>query len=377
MRIDKITVYRVRIPFRFAFSHNLFNRTETRGLVVRITADNGVEGYGEGAPREYVTGETLGSSIEGALLLASRLKACEFDDFDQLKACFASLGDTRTAHLYPSAFCALETAALDLWAKSQGRPVWGLFTERPAAESFVYSAVLPLIRENNLLDLLGLVKNLEIRWVKLKISDKVPGVASLRHVRNILGDSVDIRIDANCAFDTASALAFIDQARRYNISSVEQPVPKHDWKGLKEVADRCGLPVLADESVCTLADARHLVENRVCHGFSVKLSKCGGMLNSLRMLDYAAEQGMICMISCHVGETAILSAAGRALAAVHNGCRHLEGSGSKYLLAEDIVETDISFGSQGLAPILNGPGLGIDVSDVRLARSCEPIDETP
>ena len=75
-RIQTIEILTLRLPFRFSFGHSLAERSSTVNILVRLTLANGIVGYGEGVPRDYVTGET----VDGALEALDRLGiACEED----------------------------------------------------------------------------------------------------------------------------------------------------------------------------------------------------------------------------------------------------------------------------------------------------------
>ncbi|MBW2344335.1 MAG: hypothetical protein JRF53_10065 [Deltaproteobacteria bacterium] len=363
MRINKISVHRISIPFNWQVSHNLYNGTETEAIVVVAEDESGLAGYGEGTPRIFVTGETLDKAIEAAYSLAGRLAANEFHTFKGLADYLEITGSLALSQQYPSAWCALELAILDLWAKREGQALWRLFTQKPAPDPYVYSAVIPVVPEQSLSQLLNMVKKLRLEFVKLKIADKDSGISTLKLARENLGSDVDLRVDCNGAFSPDEAIAFIEEIQPFGISAIEQPVPKMDISGLRFVSSRSMVPVIADESMCTLEDAKKLIEQKTCKGFSIKLSKCGGLIKCLKLLDIARANGIFCQISCHIGETAILAAAGRHFYALSKQCKYLEGSFSKYLLKEDIVTKDISFGLKGHAPLLTGPGLGIEVDE--------------
>jgi len=368
MRINEITVYRISIPFNWQISHNLYNGTETEAIVVVAEDESGLAGYGEGTPRVFVTGETLDKTIEAAYSLAERLATNEFHTFKGLADYLEITGSLELSQRYPSAWCALELAILDLWAKREGKPLWRLFAQKPAADPYVYSAVIPVVPEQSLSQLLNMVKKLQQEFVKLKIADKDSGISTIKLAREKLGPDVDLRVDCNGAFSPEEALTFIEEVQPFGISTIEQPVQKTDISGLGFISSRSTVPVIADESICTLEDAVQLIEQKTCQGFSLKLSKCGGLIKCLKLLDMARTNGIFCQISCHIGETAILAAAGRHFYALSHQCKYLEGSFSKYLLKEDIVTKDISFGLKGHAPLLTGPGLGIEVDESILKR---------
>ncbi|MBW1797751.1 MAG: hypothetical protein JRJ21_04960, partial [Deltaproteobacteria bacterium] len=192
--------------------------TETEAIVVVAEDESGLAGYGEGTPRVFVTGETLDKTIEAAYSLAEQLAANEFHTFKGLADYLEITGSLELSQRYPSAWCALELAILDLWAKKEGKPLWRLFAQKPAADPYVYSAVIPVVPERSLSQLLNMVKKLQQEFVKLKIADKDSGISSIKLAREILGPNVDLRVDCNGAFSPEEAIAFIEEVQPFGIS---------------------------------------------------------------------------------------------------------------------------------------------------------------
>jgi muconate cycloisomerase len=93
--------------------------------------------------------------------------------------------------------------------------------------------------------------------------------------------------------------------------------------------------------------------------FNIRLSKCGGFLNSLRLATLAQRHGLRYQLGCHPGESGILSAAGRHFAASVRDIAWLEGSYDRHVLATLATEPDITLHYGGWAPALQGPGLGV------------------
>jgi muconate cycloisomerase len=110
------------------------------------------------------------------------------------------------------------------------------------------------------------------------------------------------------------------------------------------------------------------VAEGLCDLFNVRLSKCGGFLASLRLVQYAKLHGLGCQLGCQVGETAILSAAGRHFASSVGGLRYVEGSYDRFLVREALGKKDLTFRRGGWAEALPGGGLGIDIDPSALAR---------
>jgi muconate cycloisomerase len=125
---------------------------------------------------------------------------------------------------------------------------------------------------------------------------------------------------------------------------------------------------MADESLVTLEQARQLIEQGACDYFNIRLSKCGGVTGSLAIAKLAQDAGVKIQVGAQVGETAILSAAGRTFAAHLPALTFAEGSFGTWLLTEDVALEDISFGYAGSAPLLRTRGLSVTVKDDTLER---------
>ena len=157
------------------------------------------------------------------------------------------------------------------------------------------------------------------------------------------------------------------------IAAVEQPLPRGDWRDLKALRARSPIPLMADESLVTLDDARLLLTEEAVDAFNIRVSKCGGLSRSVEIARLAAEAGVAVQVGSQVGETAILSAAGRHLAAGLPDVASVEGSYGTLLLTEDLSLESVRFGHGGRAPLLEGPGLGVQVVEERLRRHSKRV----
>jgi muconate cycloisomerase len=213
------------------------------------------------------------------------------------------------------------------------------------------------------------MSKLSLRAVKLKVGQSPEtDLEVLRAAREIFGSDCSLRVDANCAWDAKTALAQIESFEPFRLDAVEQPLPADDLDGLAWLTARSRVPIVVDESLVSAEDARALAERRACHLFNVRISKCGGLLNSARIRAIGEASGIGSMLGAQVGETALLSAAGRHFATRCEGVRFFEGSYGKLLLEEDIAVQDITVGGEGAAAALEGPGLGVDVDEARLSK---------
>jgi muconate cycloisomerase len=363
MIIEKIFIYNLKIPFSRTITHSLYTRDMTESLIVVMIDDQGRLGMGEGTPREYVTGEALNSSLIAAKRLSKSFLNHQFASFEDLKAQLKRVCDGEAARMNPAACCAVETALLDLWSRVQQRPIYRLFTESAGRDAITYSGVIPYIEKQDVfLKYVGLVKQLHLSSLKIKVADAPRGISQLKTIRRQLGTAIDLRVDANAAFSADEAIQFIRAARSCHLSAIEQPVAKEDLLGLKAVTANSDVPVIADESMYTAKGPHYLIDHNSCHGLNIRLSSCGGFQKAQQIYRHARSKNMMIVLGAHVGETAVLSYAGRHLALMCPSAHFLEGSFSKYVLKEDLVDVDVSFGAKGVAAIPAGPGLGIDVN---------------
>jgi len=125
---------------------------------------------------------------------------------------------------------------------------------------------------------------------------------------------------------------------------------------------------MADESLVTVDQARQLIAENACDLFNIRLSKNGGLAGSLAIAKLAEEAGIKIQVGAQVGETGILSAAGRTFAAHVPALTYIEGSFGTWLLTEDVTFDDLAFGLGGRAPLLKSRGLSVTVKEESLER---------
>ena len=374
--IKSITVYLLKIPFIEAFRHAQYDRTASDAIVVRVRDREGNAGYGEALPRSYVTGETTSGVVAYIRESAGWVFGLELNDPEVISQEVAAYGrsevygqaDPEAGELSNAAFCALELAVLDLAHRRSGTSLAALIP--PQRREIAYSGVVPATDPAAAAALARRFVDAGIRQIKLKVGID-DDVARLAAVRAAIGDDIGIRVDANGAWELDEAISALHALRPFGLESVEQPVshahPDHVAR-LRAVRERTGIPLIADESLNTLAEALRLSEARACDFFNVRISKNGGLLGALAVAKIGEQAGIKIGIGSQVGETAILTAAGRLLAAHFTDLSFAEGSFGTLLLSQDIADQEMRFGLGGLAPALSGSGLGIDVRQDSLER---------
>jgi L-alanine-DL-glutamate epimerase-like enolase superfamily enzyme len=370
MKIDKINIYNTKLPLKVNFPHSLNRSSSVCSTIVEIIAEKGrVRGYGEGTPRSYVTGET---SISVSKSISNFIQQRKFpwvihDPF-QLWSFVDDLPDEK---MHNSAICSLESALLDALGKYQQRHILDYFPKDFYTDTLFYGAALPLTNKTNISLACQLIKEMKIHKLKLKMGkDFDENKMILQTVNSCLENRHDLKVDVNCVWNTDIAVQHLSLFQKYRVKVLEQPVMPGDpqIREISTLVKSSGIVLMADESACTLADVQQLSRNNSYDIVNIRLSKCGGFRKSLKMIDYLRQNGIAFQIGCHLGESGILSAAGRVLNLLCCDALYYDGSYDEFLLRENVTVENVSFGKRGKAHQLNGPGLGISINLENLRR---------
>ena len=378
MQIQNIYIYPVVLPFSADFSHSLRKRSNVNNVVAEVVAENGtIKGYGEGAPRSYVTGESQKSVAKSIYGLTQK------DNFPWELTDVSSIWNFIDRLSYDndhnSAICAIETALLDALGKYQNKYIIEYFPKTFFTDTVYYGATIPLDNKHRILELCRLCKKMKINTLRIKVGkDITQNKEIIEVVSSVFEGDYDLRVDINGVWDYKTALNHIQLFNEYKVNVVEQPMNPND-PGIVEVTKQMkenGIMLMADESACSLSDVKKITREGYCNMINVRLSKCGGFRKSLKIIEYLRANNIQFQVGCHLGESGILSAAGRVLSLLCRDAVYHDGSYDDYLLKENITQENISFGLSGKAGPLIGPGLGVTINLQSLKRLCndsEPV----
>jgi L-Ala-D/L-Glu epimerase / N-acetyl-D-glutamate racemase len=344
MRIEhEIVTVRTRTPFVIARG----GASEWRLVWVRVIDDDGAEGWGEAAPSRFYgeTTETVIAVLERLGAVVARANAWS------LEAIEAEMN--AVIRFNASAKSAVSAALHDLAAKRLGVPLYRMFGLDPDG-SPPSSYTIPITTDDD-----GLRRALEdaAPYPVLKVKLGGPRDAdTIAGVRSAAPDKI-LRVDANAAWEPKHALQMIDVLLDYDVEFVEQPVAAHDLDGLRFVRERSPLPIIADESCLIATDVPRLAG--AVDGINLKLAKCGGLREAMRIIAAARAHDMSVMAGCMV-ETSLGISAAAHLAPLLDYA-DLDGAA---LLANDPFEGAAIANGQITLPAI--PGLGVrrrDASD--------------
>lgn len=379
--VRQLTIWSPTIPLRQKFRHAAAERGQSEPVVVAAELSDRSVGYGETHARPYVTGETnedVHRTIEDVLVpLLVDLRAGSF--FEAVEAVADLPYSDGAGRVATAARAAVELALLDAYSRSFARPLGTLagwlgdvgLGEPGSLGRVRYSGVISGEDPRRAAWAIRKMRLFGLGDFKMKVGDEQDAdrlAAALRVLdRPVRRGRATLRLDANGAWTVEQAVKRLQAWETLPIACVEQPVAKHDQDGWQRAASQTKLSLMADESLVTPEDGDRFARSGTAVGFNIRISKNGGLIPAIRLAMAARKAGLAYQLGCMVGETSILSAAGRWFLQVVPGVRFAEGSFGGFLLRSDVTHRSIRFGYGGRWSPLSGLGLGIEVVPERLA----------
>jgi len=363
IQIHRFALKDVRIPFKTAFRHAAAERAETSTLWIEAVSPRGAIGYGESCPRPYVTGETLDTAREFFWRHEEALRE-QVVDLDSLRAWMKAHADKLDAN--PAAWCAIELAILDVFARERGRTVEALLSLLPLRGPFRYSAVLGDASFDAFQATAEQYRRVGFTDFKIKLSGQLEhDRRKLDLLRNWGAPAPRIRLDANNLWSTAAeATAFLRQLDCAFVA-VEEPIQKGQYAELARIAEALACKVILDESFIRSAQLPLLPDPAGQWLINVRVSKMGGLLRSLEVIREARIRDIGVIVGAQVGETSLLTRAALPVAQ-EAGDRLVaqEGAFGTFLLERDVCNPPLMFGAEGQLdisayPWLTSPGFGL------------------
>ena len=353
MKIKDIRLAKISVPLRVPFKTALRSVDSVEDVIVEIVTDTGAVGYGEAPPTGVITGDTTGAII-GAVRdhIAKTITGCDIDDFEKLM----QLVQGSIVH-NSSAKAAVDMALFDLYGQLYDIPVYKLLggSRKNIVTDITISVNPP---EQMARDAINAIER-GYDCLKVKVgADPALDVARLSAVREAVGDDVLIRIDANQAWSPKQAVRILNemQEKGLKLELVEQPVKALDIEGLRFVTERSYVPVLADESVFSPEDAMKIMQNHAADYINIKLMKCGGIYNALKILSAAEVYGVECMLGCMLEAKVSVNAAVE-LACAKSIITKIDLDGP-VLCSEDPILGGAVFNEKDIT-VSDEPGMGI------------------
>ncbi len=364
MKITHIELFQISIPFKkpYKLSKVYGTLTHADAVIVKVSTDSKIVGWGEADPKAPFTKDTPASVIESIRDHLAPLLIHQ--DPTQIAKLEAKLDQEGKGSLMARG--AINMALFDILGKVYQAP----------AHTFLGGCVhdrLPLLgpigsgspsEDADAIDdlILSGYRTVMIKMGALPIADEI---ARMRAAVGRFGDRITLIADANQGWRVDEAIAFIRGVRGCEPDLLEQPIGRDRIEDLKQLRRLASCPISVDESLVTIQEADALMRAEAAQVFSIKVSKNGGLTKS-RMIANAAEvRGMSCLMNSML-EFGITQAASLQLGCTLN---NLMDCGHAYMsvlrMADDITDFKDQI-SDAVVRIPDAPGLGIGVDPAKL-----------
>jgi L-alanine-DL-glutamate epimerase-like enolase superfamily enzyme len=351
MRISDVRVAPLDLALEEPFKISLGTQTVAENVLVALETEDGTVGYGEGSPIAPVTGETQAGTVATARAAAGLL---EGEDLADHRVRVREVRETFPGAV--SATLAIETALLDAYCRVRGLPLAALFGGDPAPVET--DLTIPIVEPDAARETACRAADRGFDHLKVKTgSDVIADVERVAAVREGAPDT-EIKIDANQGWTPAETVRFADGCADHciDLALIEQPVRADDVAGLARTRDAVSVPIAADETVFTPADAVRVVRADAADVINLKIGK-SGLLGVREIVAIAEAANLELMIGCMLESAIGIHAAAHVVAGT--GAFSYVDLDGNLLLDEDVAAVDHG-------PLIEptGPGHGIEPDGV-------------
>ena len=353
MKITKVSTWKADLvntkPYTIAFK----TIDEVINAFIEITLEDGTTGIGAGSPSEYVTKETLESTID--TLQEKNLQylvGCDITTINQL------IFETNQKFPKNPAVCAaIDIALHDAFTRFLKVPLVKYLGQKiismPTSNTIGIKNVEETLKEAEEYGQRGF----KILKVKLGI-DLSEDIERLVKLREKFGKKFVIRIDANQGYTPEQTIDFYKKTKHLDIELIEQPLPAKNVTGMKQLPEEIRRTLAADESLLSPKDAIELIKPPRAAGiYNIKLMKCGGISNALKIADIALQEGIELFWGCNDESIVSITAALHVAFACSN-TKYIDLDGSLDL-GKDVVKGGFIL-NDGVMSCSDKPGLGVE-----------------
>lgn len=355
MKITDIRTWPVSIPFKKPFVVWRGVAETKDHVIVQVETDEGVAGIGEASPFLYYAAETqedVVSTVEN--YIQPILRGMDPFNLEKIRGILATTVD---GHHFSKA--AVKMALWDIVGKSLGVPVYKLLGGKAREDV----PLVGILKSGDPADIAGEAEEWvarDFKQLKVKIGFGIErDVASVRSVREAVGEEVTIRVDAEENYDLKTALQVARRLQSLGIELLSQPIPRHNYHDMALLRQSVEVPLLVDESIRTPEDVLLAVRLGTGDLVNIKVVKSGGMLDSKRMASIAEAAGKDCLVGSmlEMGPGTLFAAHFAISTPNVNYASEIIGP---LLLTDDILAQPVKV-EGGALQVPDTPGLGIEL----------------
>ncbi|MGE7623746.1 mandelate racemase/muconate lactonizing enzyme family protein [Viridibacillus sp. NPDC096237] len=366
MKITEIEIFAIELPLIEPFIISYDTYPSMPSIIVKMTTDEGIVGYGESVPDEHVTGETWGSTYA---VLKNQLAPLMIGQDPMAFEKIHTLMDN-AVYQVPAAKAAIDIACFDIAGKKLNVPVYQLIGGR-YHERFPITHVLSIGTPEKMANEAQERVEQGYRSFKMKVGTEVmKDVERIQAVRDCVGFDIAIRVDVNQGWkNSATTLRGLRALRDVDLDWLEQPVVADDIDAMVEIKCKTDIPLMIDEGLHGIKEMREIIAKRAADKVNIKLMKCGGIYPAMKLAIMAEMAGIECQVGSMV-ESSVGSAAGFHVAFSKEIMTSVELTGPlKFSKDVGNLKYDVPF-----ICLNERPGLGIDVDEVVIQELCHYSD---
>jgi len=371
LKITKIETIPIRIPVKPEFairSGRGGSHTVSPFLLIKVHTDEGLTGIGESSSTPRWSGE---DQFTGAHLIQTCLEPLLVGEDPLLVETLTQKFRLAFAGNYFTK-AAVEMAFWDIAGKAAGKPVYELLGGK-VRDSIKTKWSVSGVEPARAAEIARWAISQGFSTMKVKVGiDPESDLARVRAVREAIGPEVKLGVDANGGWTVDSAIETIVRLKQEcGIYFAEQPVPPEDATLMAEVRRKTQLPIIADESIYTMQDARTLVHFQAADVFSIYIGKAGGIGPAKQIIEFAQAAG----IKCTIGSNLELGVASAAM--IHLGMAARGITPEEFpcdIIGPFYYETDVVREPLPIAPgkaasaVPARPGLGVELDEEKVNR---------
>ena len=380
LQIDRIDLYKLLIPLKEPFIISLGAEYNAESVIVVIKTKEGITGFGECSPYAAINGEIVDTCIIVGKQIASVLKN---ENPLDIKKCIRTMD--KLIYGNTSIKSAFDMALLDIASQHADLPLYKYL--RKLRRDLLQKDLKKFkdldgdeIKKEIYTDYtvsIGGVDKMAADALRYKdqgfpiIKVKVGGeprtdIERVKAVRNAIGKDTALRIDANQGWKVKGAIEVLNAVEDCNIQFCEEPIGRWNYMKLRKVRNNSPIPIMADETCGDEHDAERLVALGACDMFNIKLGKCGGLYNALKIVNIAAADAMPLQIGGFT-ESKLGVTAEAHLAYTSDNIMYYDFD-TPLMFTEDPISGGIIYEKNGLVVVPETPGLGAKIDEGRLIK---------
>ena len=361
--ISSVELYKIFIPLKEPFVISLGPIEQVQNVVVIIHTADGNRGFGECSPYMSINGESVDTCF-----IVGQYFGKVLGGHDALDIAGCMLLMDQTIYGNTSIKSAFDMALHDIAARHAGLPLYrflGGSGEKKLETDMTVSIGSPAKMQA---DAVRFQKD-GFPAIKVKLGQTLElDVSRIKAIREGIGDTHPLRIDANQGWQTAAyAISVLQALGEYNIEHCEEPIARYRFMELPQVTAASPIPIMADESCGDEHDAERLIGLKACQMFNIKLGKSSGFYKGKKIAQMGAAAGMHMQVGGFMESRLGMTAAAH-LALSNDHIQHCDFD-TPLMFTEDPVSGGIQYLDKGIIKVPNTPGLGDEILEAYLQKS--------